>query len=161
MAGKQTFTGAMAIITTGSNSTPIGKMREVSGTENMSRGRVGGLGTIYPLEVPILQWSGTFRAGFYLIDWDLARFFGSIRRDVSTNTQFEDYLVLEEQGITVNIFKKVSDGLDKDSLPIPGRKPFAIIKGAFTDSESFTISEGQIGSHDQNFQYVNPIIFPK
>ncbi len=154
------FTGAMALITVGTNPTPIGKMKDIRCTENMSRARVGGLGTILPLEVPIMQWSGSFTCSYYLIDWDTARMNSSIRRDVSTNTQFEDYLVLQEQGITVNVFRKISDGLDGQGLPIPDRKPFAIMRRCFTDSESFNLAEGQVGGHDQSFQYLDPILKP-
>lgn len=154
----QSFTGAMALITIGTDPTPIGKMKDIRCTENMTRARVGGLGTILPLEVPIMQWAGTFTTSYYLIDWDKAKMSGSIRRDVSTNQQFEDYLVLQEQGITVNVFKKISDGLDSRGLPIPDRKPFAIIRRAYTDSEAFSLAEGQVGGHDQSFQYLDPIL---
>jgi len=94
-----------------------------------------------------------------LIDWDKSRFFGSIRRNVQNNTQFEDYLVLQEIGITLNIYKKVTDALDSNAIPITGRKSFAQIRGAYTNSEGFNLAEGQVGGHDQNFQYINPIIF--
>jgi len=40
---SQVFTGAMALITVGTNNTPIGKMKEIRGSEEMTRARVGGL----------------------------------------------------------------------------------------------------------------------
>lgn len=161
MATPQVFTGAMAIVTVGTDNTPIGKMKDISGSESLQRGRVGGLGTILPLEVPVLEWSGSFSCSYYLIDWDAAKITGSIKRDVLSNDNFENYLVLQEQGITVNIFKKFTDGLNTDGTPKAKGKVFATIVGAFTNSEGFSLSEGQIGGHNQDFQYINPIIYSK
>lgn len=159
MATPQVFTGAMAIVTVGNDPTPIGKMKDISGSESLQRGRVGGLGTILPLEVPVLEWSGSFSCSYYLIDWAVARMAGSIKRRVDSNDNFENYLVLQEQGITVEIFKKVAGALNPDGTPRADRKSFAKIVGAFTNSEGFSLSEGQIGGHNQDFQYINPIIY--
>lgn len=158
---EKVFTGAMALITVGTDATPIGKMRNLTVTENLNRGEVQGLGTILLCEVPINSWAGTVTTDFYLIDWSTARFQGSVKRDVSSNQKFEDYLILQEQGITINVFKKVSEGLDADGCPIPGRKPFCVLTRCFTNNESFNLAEGQIGGYNQSFQYLDPVKFPQ
>jgi len=160
MAQPQTFTGAMALIKV--EGTVIGRMQNIRVTENFTRARVGGLGTILAIEVPVTQWSGSFTASYYLIDWEKARVASSIRRDVQTKQEFEDYLILQENGIQVDVFQKVTDVIDPvTGLPIPKLKPFASITGCFTDSEAFNLAENQVGGHDQSFMFINPIIYPQ
>ncbi len=156
---EPTFTGAMALVKI--EGQVVGRMQNVRGTESFTRARVGGLGTILAIELPVTQWSGTFTASYYLINWNKARVAASIRRDVQTKQEFEDYLILQERGIQVDIFKKVTDVIDSATgLPIPKLKPFASITGAFTDSEAFNLTENQVGGHDQSFVYKDPIVFP-
>lgn len=155
---EQSFTGTMAIVSI--NGVQIGRMKDINGTESFQRGRVGGLGTIFASEVPVLQFSGTFTCSYYLVEWDLARIKNSIKRNVPTVSDFECHLILQEQGVQIDVFKKVTDALDENGLVIPGRKPFAVIRRAFCDNESFNLAEGQIGGHNQSFQYLDPIIFP-
>lgn len=161
MADKNsTFTGAMAIIKV--EGVAIGKLQNVRVSESMQRARVGGLGTILPQEVPITQWSGTLQASAYLINWDKARFALSIRRDVQTIQEFEDYLILQENGVQIDIFKKITDVIDPiTKLPKSTLYPFATITRAFTDSEGFNLAEAQVGGHDISFMYLDPIIYPK
>ena len=154
------FTGALAFVKV--EGVVVGRMQNIRASEQFTRARVGGLGTILPQEVPVTQWAGSFNCSFYLIDWDKARIASSIRRDVQTNQEFEDYLLLQENGIQLDVFKKVSDAIDPETLlPRPILKPAFIIRGAFTDSEAFNLAENQVGGHDQSFMYINPIIQPK
>ena len=68
-----TFSGPLAIIKV--NGQAIGKMKTVNYNENVNRGRVGGLGTLNPLEVPALAWDGTLSCDSYLIDFKNTMFF--------------------------------------------------------------------------------------
>jgi hypothetical protein len=155
---EKVFTGAMGIVKVNGN--PVGKIQSIRGTENTNRARVGGLGTILPCEVQVVQWSGSLSCSYYLIQWKNATIPNSIRRDVSTDQEFENYLILQEEGVTIDIYKKVTDLIDPETK-LPKSKPesFATIRGCFSESESWNLAEGQVGGHDQTFQYIHPVIF--
>jgi hypothetical protein len=154
----EVLTGAIALIKVGN--TYVGKMKDVRASENMRRARVSGLGTILPKELPVTEWSGTLNCSFYLIDLKTSGLPGAILRDVQTVQEFEDTLVLNEVGLTVEIFKKVSDVILPNGAIRPKLTPVGVISGLQIESESFNVAEGQVSGRDQSFQYMNPIIRP-
>jgi hypothetical protein len=156
---EQVLTGALAIVSV--RGVKIGKMKNITVTENLGRGRVNGLGTIYTVEAPVLSHQGSFTCEFYMIDWEKAKFQGSQRRDAQTKQEYEDYLVLQEEGFQLDIFKKISQGVDDRGFPIVGAKPLAVLTGCFSENESFNITEGQVSGHNQSFIYLNPVLYPK
>ena len=161
----QVLTGALAIIKI--NGQPIGKMRNIRVTENINRGRVSGIGELTPQELPSMQWNGTVSCSFYSISWatdGVAGIDGSpdigITRTASTVAEWVEHVVLQEQGVDLDIFKKVQDAID----PVTGQlknvtpEPFARIEGMFLDRDGFDITENGISGRDQDFTFMNPII---
>lgn len=153
MADKA-FTGALGLIKV--KGQVIGRMRSISGSETYTRGSVMGLGTITEKEAPILNFRGTFTAGSYLID--LTKGVPGMKKSFQTVQEWEDYLILNEERLQVDVFKKVSDAIDENGNPIPNLKPFAIIQNVLIETDNWNLSEGQVGGRDQNFKYLTPIL---
>src|ERR1035437_10721126 len=113
-----TFTGAIAVIKV--NGVAVGLMKDIRINENSTRVLVRGLGSIIPRESLVTAWSGTCSCSFYEIDYASSGIQGAIRRDVAGNagsqiaagnnqTNFEDNLVLDQFGVTLDVYKKVKD----------------------------------------------------
>lgn len=150
----------------------VGKMRNIRLTESISRGTVRGIGNLAADEVPPLTWDGTLTCGMYLIDFSKAMNFienanpdnpnGSpvlLRKGVSAEEFFDD-LLLQEDGVTVDIMRKVKQSQDGATGIIQKElEIFASIRGAFITREGADISEGQIGGRDADFTYINPVIY--
>jgi hypothetical protein len=158
MANQPTLTGSLAIIRC--KGTTIGLMKNISVTENFQRADVQGLGTILTSEAPVTAWRGTLQCSWYEIDFKTSGFPGAIRRDVQTGQQFEDQLMLDNDGIQVDIFKKVADVIGADGLVKAKVQPFAIIKNVLIESEGFDITEGQVSGQNGSFRYLSPILYP-
>jgi hypothetical protein len=141
----------------------IGKMKSIRVNENIRRGRVQGIGELTPQEVPALEWSGTLNAGFYSITFNnqdqLIK--TALLRNVNNLQEWVDTVLLQEDGIQIDIMKKVKDFQDPATgIIYPQFELFASIRGAFSTKESFDISEGQISGRDVDFEYITPILFP-
>jgi len=152
------LTGALAIIRV--NGTALGKMRNIRVTENQRRVNVSGLGTILTLETPVVEWTGSLTCSFYEIDFQSQGVKNAIRRDVQTSQDFEREILLNEDGIQLDIFKRVKDFVGDNGDTVEKAVPYAIIKRCFPDSESFNIDSGSVAGRDQSFRYLDPIIFP-
>jgi len=151
------LTGNIAVIR--KNGTAIGRMRNISWTEDMSRGEVRGIGTALTSEVPILSWGGRGSCDFYEIDFTSTGL-GGINRNVKTNQEFDDQLLLEGDGIQIDIFKKVTDLIDETGKKIPKAVPYAILGQVYIDTEGANITENTISGHNIGFRYLNPILSP-
>jgi hypothetical protein len=141
----------------------VGKMKSIRVNENIRRGRVQGIGELTPSEVPALEWSGSLNAGFYSITFNnqdqLIK--TALLRNVNNLQEFVDTVLLQEDGIQIDIMKKVKDFQDPTTgIIYPQFELFASIRGAFSTKESFDISEGQISGRDVDFEYITPILFP-
>ncbi len=159
MATTKTLTGALAIIRV--NGTPVGRMRNVRISESIRRVEVMGLGTILTSEKPVVAWTGTLSCDFYEIDFQSTGIQNAIRRDVQTNQDFEDQLLLNADGVQVDIFKKIADIIDPNTKLIkPKVVPYASIKRCLIDQDGMDLSEGNLGGHNQNFSYLDPVLFP-
>lgn len=162
---SQVLTGALAIIKI--NGKPIGKMKNIRVSERINRGRVSGIGELTPQELPALQWDGTVSCSFYSIEWENDGVAGvegnpaiGVTRVAGSVPEWVEGLILQEQGVDLDIFKKVQDAVDPVTglLKSNNPKPFARIEGMFLDGDNFDIAENQISGRDQSFQYINPII---
>lgn len=158
MADIKVFTGALAIIRR--NGTPIGRMRNISWTEDIQRGDVRGIGTTLTSEAPALAWSGRGSCSFYEVDFTTTGL-GGIKRAVRTNQEFDDNLMLEGDGLQLDIFKKETDLIDANGLTIPKATPYAVLGQMFIESEGGDITEGAISGHNQSFRYLFPIKKPQ
>ena len=157
---NRVLTAPLAIIKV--NGIAVGKMKSIRIQENIRRGRVSGLGSLTPDELPALEWSGTLSCSFYNITFDISQLPTAIVRKVNTLDEFVDTVLLQENGVQVDIMKKVRSAPPD---PITGIIPstleiFASVKGCFITREGFDIQEGQISGKDADFDYTTPILFP-
>lgn len=153
------LTGALAVIR--KNGTPIGKMRNIRWNEDIARGEVRGIGTTLTSEVPPLAWSGRGSCDFYEVDFTTTGLQG-IKRNVKTNQEFDDNLMLEGNGLQLDIFKKVEDLVDPDTgLVIPKPEPYAVLGQLYIEGEGGDITEGAISGHNTSFRYLFPIKQPQ
>lgn len=153
------MTGALGIIK--KNGTVIGKMRNIRWSENFNRGDVQGIGTILKQEAPVLKHAGTWSCDFYEVDYKKTGIPDVIRRDVQTNQDFEDNIILNHDGVQVDIFKKVEDFIDPNTgLKKAKADTYAIIKRLLIDTEGADITEGVVSGHQQSGIFLDPIIYP-
>lgn len=155
------MTAPLAIIKV--NGVAVGKMKNIRVNENIRRGRVQGIGELTASELPALEWSGSLNAGFYSITFNNqdALIKASLLRNVNNLQEWVDTVLLQEDGIQIDIMKKIKDYQDTTTgIIYPQFELFASVRGAFATKESFDISEGQISGRDVDFEYITPILFP-
>lgn len=166
MANETVLSGAIALIRVGAQ--VIGKMRNIRCNENMRRVEVRGIGTILPSESAVVEWIGTLSCDFMEVSFQNTGITNAIRRTfpnvasqvLNGNSSFEDQLVLDEVGVQVDVFKKVTDVIDPTTGIIkPKLTPYATISNCLIESDSFDISEGSIAGHSQTFKYLTPITY--
>lgn len=137
----------------------VGKMKNIRVTETFRRGRVSGLGELTPCEVPALEWNGTLTCEFYEIRFETTGIPTVIHRIASSLQAFVDDVLLQEDGVDIVIFKKVKDFVGTDGLIVSQLQEHATVTGAFMDREGIDIAEGQISGHNQDFTYIEPILY--
>lgn len=158
---EKVLTAPLAVIKVGG--VAIGKMKNIRVTENIRRGSVVGIGRLTASEIPAIGWSGSLSAGFYSITFNnqdqLIK--KAILRNVNNLQEWVDTVLLQEEGIQVDIMKKIKDSIDPvTGIITPDYEVFASIRGGFATKEGFDISEGQISGRDVDFEYLTPILFP-
>lgn len=159
MAVDRVITAPLAIIKV--NGIAVGKMKGIRVNEQIQRGNVQGLGQLVPDEKPALSWSGTVNCDFYNIDFSKSQLPDAIVRSVQTLQQWSDSVLLQEDGVTVDVYRKVKQsGQPGNGIILGQENIYCTIKGLFLDTESFDINEGQVSGRNQSFQYLFPIIFP-
>ena len=156
MATK-TLTAPLAVIKV--NGVPVGKMKNIRITESINRGKIFGIGSLTPSELPPLEWDGTLNCGFYLIDFSKQAIEGALQRTVNSIDEFVDSVLLQEQGVQIDIMRKVKDSVGSNGAIISRLEMFASVKGAFLTREGFDITESQISGRDADFEYTDPIIY--
>jgi len=155
MADK-VLTAPLAIIKVGG--IPVGKMKSIRVTESIRRGRVGGIGTLTPDELPALEWSGTLNCSFYNIDFIKSSIPNAIVRTTAKLITWVDSVILQDNGVQIDIYRKVKDS-ESNGIIESRLEVYATIKDVFLDREAFDLSEGQISGRDQDFTYKTPILF--
>lgn len=162
---EKVFTGAIALIKC--DGEVIGLMRNVTATENIRRVPVRGIGTIMASEQAVTEWEGTLTCEFMEVRFDKTGIKNAIRRAfpsigsqvLNDGTSFEDQLILDTEGVQLDIFKKVSDVIDAQGVIKPKLQPYASVKNCLIESDSFNISEAAIAGHNQSFKYLTPITY--
>ena len=161
MAKEKAMTAPLAIIQI--NSVTVGKMKNVRLTENVRRGRVGGIGRMTPTELPALEWQGTLSCSAYTINFNLLlnKLKKEFYRNAGSLEAWANALLLEENGLEISILRKVNDGeIDPDTGMVNTKyETFAKVTGAFATREGFDIQEGQISGRDGDFEYLEPVLF--
>ena len=161
MAKEKAMTAPLAIIQI--NSVTVGKMKNVRLTENVRRGRVGGIGRMTPTELPALEWQGTLSCSAYTINFNLLlnKLKKGFYRNAGSLEAWANALLLEENGLEISILRKVKDGeIDPETGMVNTKyETFAKVTGAFATREGFDIQEGQISGRDGDFEYLEPVLF--
>lgn len=159
--------GAIAIIKSGGK--VIGKIRNWRFNENFQRIGVQGLGTIFESEAPVTKYTATLSVSKFAVSYKDGVIPNAIRRNISTiksqalagNASFEDNVVLEEEGLTIDCYRKVKDVIDPATGFIkPKVKPEIIVTKAFIESSSLDISENTVSGNDQSFKVLEPPVYP-
>lgn len=158
---KKVMTAPLAIIQI--NSVTVGKMKNVRITESIRRGRVTGLGTLTPSELPALEWQGSLTCSSYTINFNLLANIlkkGTFR-NANSLEEWSNALLLQEDGLEIAILRKVKDGeIDAETGVVKSKyETFAKVSGAFATREGFDIQEGQISGRDTEFEYTTPILY--
>lgn len=169
MANEPVLTGAIAVIKV--NGQAVGLMRNVRISESTRRIAIRGLGSLLPKEAPVVEWAGTVSCSFFEINYETSGIKDAIRRDVgvgnagsliaSGNNQanFEDNLALDQFGVQLDIYKKVTDVIDPNTgLITPKLNPYAIVGRCLIESDNVNIDEGNVSGRDQTFMYLDPVI---
>lgn len=158
---KRVMTAPLAIIQI--NSVTVGKMKNVRITEQIRRGRVTGLGTLVPSELPALEWSGSLSCSSYTINFNLLANVSKkgTFRNANSIEEWANAILLQEDGLEISILRKVKDGqIDAETGLVSSKyETFAKVAGAFATREGFDIQEGQISGRDTEFEYMEPILF--
>lgn len=157
--------GAIALVKVNGN--VVGKMRSVRWNDDIQRLEVRGLGTIMPDEAAATSWGGTVTCDLMEILFQTGGIPGALRRDFSASKSqvlsgglsFEDQLVLDDIGVQLDVFKKVTDVINADGTIKPKLTPFAIISSCFITTDSCEISEGAISGRNQAFKYLSAITY--
>lgn len=156
---NQTFSAPLALIR--SNGVTIGKMRNIRCTETQRRQMVKGIGKITDGESVITDWTGTLNCGAFTMDLRKSIIPGSTLRVAQTAQQWEDTVTLNDLGIQIVILRKVAKTVLASGMIVPDYVPFVTIESAFTTSEDFDITEGQVSGRNCSFEYTRPYIFPQ
>lgn len=155
------MTAPLAIIQI--NSVTVGKMKNVRITESIRRGRVTGLGTLTPSELPALEWQGILTCSSYTINFNLLANISKkgTFRNANSLEEWANALLLQEDGLEIAILRKVKDGeIDAETGVVKSKyETFAKVSGAFATREGFDIQEGQISGRDTEFEYTTPILY--
>lgn len=158
---KKVMTAPLAIIQI--NSVTVGKMKNVRITESIRRGRVTGLGTLTPSELPALEWQGSLTCSSYTINFNLLANISKkgTFRNANSLEEWANALLLQEDGLEIAILRKVKDGeIDAETGVVKSKyETFAKVSGAFATREGFDIQEGQISGRDTEFEYTTPILY--
>lgn len=160
MSQPKSMTSPLAIIKIGTKT--IGRMKNIRVTESFRRGDVRGLGELISQEKPILGIDCTLSCSYFLIDLKQAGIADAVKRDVGTVQNFVNTVLFNEQGIDIYIYKKEAATIDPQTGVVlsTNEADFAVIKGAFPESQNFDISEGSIAGSDCTFTYLEPILYP-
>lgn len=164
MAEPKVFTGALGIIKV--NGIIVGKAKNIRASESFRRVEVVGIGTIFASEAPVVGFNGTLSASFMEVNFNKSGLPGAIKRKFSViasqvaigEASFEDQILLDTNGITMDIFKKVEDYIDPATGNIrPKLENYVTVRNLLIESDGFDLSEGGIAGHDQTFKYLTPI----
>ena len=155
---SRVMTAPLAIIKV--NGIAIGKMKSIQCTESIRRQKVVELGTLIASEYAPTDLDCTLNCGFFTITMSKEAIPGAFLRRVNTVQEWEDTILLSNDGVQIDILRKVFDQKLANGIIKPKLEVFASIKGCFLNRESFDISEGQISGRNVDFNYTTPILFP-
>lgn len=138
----------------------IGKMKNIRVTETFRRIDVKGIGQLYPVERPVVDWSGSLTAQTTVVDLHKAGFAGAPNRATNDALKFANTLLLNEQGLQIFLYRKAANQINPNTGIVETvlEEPVAVINNAFIDRWAFDLVEGQVMAKDQDFTYLTPIL---
>jgi hypothetical protein len=141
----------------------VGKIRSIRVQEQIQRGDVRGIGEVVSLEKPILAVNCTFSASSAMVSLKKLGTIDNpfVMRDVQTDQQFKDTILLKDFGVNIHIYRKIPKTVVGSIVTETDTDRIAIIQNAFMDSQSFSIDEGNVAMSDISGTYLNPIINPQ
>ncbi|NCU26938.1 hypothetical protein EOM86_09500 [Candidatus Nomurabacteria bacterium] len=142
------------------NFVTVGKMRNIRVTESIRRLDVKGIGQLYPVERPVIDWSGTLTCSSFVVNLHRAGITGSPNRLTNDPQKFANTLLMNEQGVQIYLYKKVKNEVNPTTGIVESilEEPITVIKDAYIERESFDIVEGQVMGKDQDFSYLTPVL---
>lgn len=168
MPNTRVLTGAIAIVKV--NGQAIGKLRNVTINESFQRVPVPkGIGSIFDDEMALVKWSGTLSCDQAEINYRASGIPNGVRRIFGANiisqiaagnnqVNFEDQAVLDIDGVSVDVYKKLTDIIDPNTGNIvPKTEPYAVVRRMFIESDNVTISEANISGRNQTYRYLDPV----
>lgn len=167
MSKPEVFTGALGIIKV--NGIIVAKAKNVSATENFRRVEAVGIGTIFASEAPVVAFAGSVNCSFIEVSFRKTGLPGAVKRTfdnvfsqvLNGNSSMEDQLVLDGDGITMDIFRKVEDFIDPTTgLIRPKLDVYVTVRNMLIETDGFDITEQGLAGHNQTFKYLTPITFP-
>ncbi len=157
------LTSPIAIIKAqvGSELRTIGRMRNLRVTETFRRIDVKGIGELFPIEKAPVDWQGSLTCQSFMIDLQQAGLTGAPNRLTNDVQKFANTLLLDEQGIDVYIYKKIKETVNPTTGIVETvlEELIAAIRGCYVEREGFDITDGQVSGRDQDFTYINPVLF--
>ena len=155
---KDTLSAPIAIIKV--KGVAIGAMKTIRCTESMRLVPVAGIGQLHKDELKVVDWTGMLNCSSFLIDLSLPVIPGSLNRQVNSVADWENTVLLQEDGVQIDIMRKVKSSTTPGGIIIPKLEVVASIMGCFMSKEGWDVTQGQVSGRDCDFEYTTPIIFP-
>lgn len=156
MAAPKVFTAPLCIVK--QNGVAIAKIRSLRLNESIQRGEVQGLGRLTLDEVPPTRIRCSASFSFYNVVFRDSAIPKGIDRQFENIKDFVDNFLLKD-GVQIDIYKKVEDTVNENGIKTAKLEPFATIRDMFIDSDSMDVTEGNVSTRDQSFQYLTPVLY--
>lgn len=156
---ENTLTAPLAIIKI--NNQSVGKIRNLSFTENMQRGEVMGIGEVTLQEAPVVAIRCQFQAGSYLID---LKKFGAVKDpfwpvDATDTKTLLNTILLGETPVSIHVYRKTAGNVDANGIVTSegNLERVGIISDCYLNSRSWEISEGSLAGKSISGIYFTPV----
>ena len=153
------LTAPLAIIKV--NNIQVGFIRNLNINESHEISPIYGIGNLTPQELPVVKWSGTMTAESYLIDFykaiNVLTDASVVQRVVTSADQFIDTVLLNDDGVTLDIYRKVEQSRNASGAVTSELEIFASVRGCKMTRDGISISDGQIAGRNVEFMYKTPI----
>jgi hypothetical protein len=142
------------------NGITIGKIKDITASETLSRAEVRGLGSLAADSVPVMSYMGTFSVGAFLVDLSSSGIQSLWNRNVQSVQEFIDSILMNEQGVDIYLYRRIPTTIDPTTQLVTAteQKPIAILRRCFLDSTQFAINDGQIATYNQSGKFLDPIV---
>lgn len=140
------------------NGVAVAKIRSLRLNESIQRGEVQGLGNLTLDEVPPTRIRCSASFSLYTVTFRDSAIPDGINRTFDTLKSFVDNFLLKD-GIQLDLYKKVEDSVDENGIKTAKLEPFATIRDMYIDSDSMDVTEGNVSTRDQSFQYLTPVLY--